>query len=131
MCHAGLEPDGVVMQSDCSKAYTQAPYQGVLTYIRLPKKWWPKEWVGKFKDPVCKLQFNLYGHPCAGRGWEDYFTAIVVAKRNGFVEVPNWPSVFWHAEHRILLVVYVDDLVAAGTRARVEQILQPGFKLLE
>ena len=33
---------------------------------------------------------------------------------SGFTEVPNWKSVFWHGQLRLLLVVYVDDFKMAG-----------------
>ena len=66
-CEA-VDPELSLLQSDCERAYTQAPMTGPPTFIRLPKKWWPDHWKG-FKDPVCQLDFALYGHPKAGDIW--------------------------------------------------------------
>ena len=121
--HAALCKNGIVLQSDCSKAYTQSLYKGVPTGIRLPKKWWPPHWIGKYKDPICPLIYNLYGHPKAGNGWEKHFEAIVIAPQNGFSPVPNWPSVYYNAEIDVLIVVYVDDIVASGPEVEVRKAL--------
>ena len=118
-----LTEGGVVLQSDCDKAYTQSDYDGPPTWVRLPKKWWPK---GKgwenMKDPVCPLVKNLYGHPRAGNGWERHADSI--CRKHGFTPVPEWPSVYWHEEKHVCLVVYVDDLVAAGEETSVRACLK-------
>ncbi len=115
--------DGVVLQTDCDKAYIQSKFDGPETWVRLPKKWWPK---GKgwenIEDPVCRLVMNLYGHPRAGNGWERH--AEAVCKKHGFRPVPEWPSVFWHPDRKVVLVVYVDDLVAAGPKAGTWECLK-------
>ena len=104
---------GVILQTDCDKAYTQSVFDGPETWVRLPKKWWPegKGWE-KIDDPVCRLVMNLYGHPRAGNGWERH--AEAVCKKHPFKPIPEWPSCFWNQEQKVVLVVYVDDLVAAG-----------------
>ena len=55
-----------LLQSDCVRAYVQAPMTGTKTHIRLPKAWWPKHWAGRFRDPICQLLQALHGHPHAG-----------------------------------------------------------------
>ena len=56
--------------SDAIGAYTQVPLktledeQGIETWISLPSNRRPESW-NKFRDPVCKLIRNLYGHTLA------------------------------------------------------------------
>ena len=101
-----LLPDGVTLQTDCDKAYTQSLFDGPETWVRLPKQWWPKgQGWENIEDPVCRLVYNLYGHPRAGNGWERY--AESVCEKHGFEPVPEWPSVFWNPEHDVLLIIYV------------------------
>ena len=105
-----------ILQSDCVRAYVQAEMTGPTTYIRMPKAWWPKEWAGKFRDPVCRLQRALYGHPNAGDIWGDKLEAELV--RLGFASVEGWPSVYVlypEGELAVAFVVYVDDLLTVGS----------------
>ena len=104
-----------LLQSDCVRAYTQALMKGPRTFIRLPKAWWPADWVGRFRDPVCELKLALYGHPHAGDFWYDKLESEL--KRLTFVTVEGWPSVFVlypDETHTIAFVIYVDDLVMTG-----------------
>ena len=104
-----------LLQSDCIRAYVQAPMKGPKTFIRLPKAWWPAEWVGKFRDPVCELLLALYGHPHAGDFWYDRLESEL--KKLNFETVEGWPSVFIlypDDVHTIAFAIYVDDLVMTG-----------------
>ena len=47
-----VDADLELLQSDCQRAYTQAKFTGPTTFARLPKKWWPEHWHGKFKTPA-------------------------------------------------------------------------------
>ena len=67
------------------------------------------------KRPVCLLQKSLYGHPESGGHWEQHFEAAV--KACGGVAVENHPSTFWFSELKLLLTVYVDDLLLSGPEA--------------
>ena len=67
----GLLPEWILMQADAVRAYTQALLQGVLTYVRISREHWPKEW-SNMKDPVCPLVLALYVHPDAGTCWEQH-----------------------------------------------------------
>ena len=60
----------------------------------------------------------LYGHPEAGAHWEDHFKAIL--KGLGGEVVPAYPSTFWFAEDRLLLTVYVDDIMLSGPAEKHE-----------
>ena len=104
-----------LLQSDCIRAYVQAPMKGPKTFIRLPKAWWPAEWVGKFRDPVCELLLALYGHPHAGDFWYDRLESEL--RKLNFETVEGWPSVFIlypDDVHTIAFAIYVDDLIMTG-----------------
>ena len=38
----------------------------------------------------------------------------MIDKIKGFVEVPNWPNVYYHNTKKLLLVTYVDDFKMSG-----------------
>jgi hypothetical protein len=62
----------------------------------------------------------LYGHPESGGHWERHLTKAVV--QIGGEAVPNHPSSFWFPKHRLLLTVYVDDLMLSGPTGTHHQI---------
>ena len=51
----GSMPGNRTSQGAGKQAYTQALMQDILTWIRLPRNRWPKEWIGVYKDPVVLL----------------------------------------------------------------------------
>jgi hypothetical protein len=65
--------------SDAVGAYTQCPLSDAAflledsgdleTWISLPPSRRPAHW-SKYRNPVCRLTLNLYGHPLAGLLWE-------------------------------------------------------------
>ena len=60
-----------ITQADATQAYTQAKFLRTETWVRLPEDQWPKEWVEQgLRNPVCKLECALYGHPDSGTFWE-------------------------------------------------------------
>eukprot|EP00439_Symbiodinium_sp_Y106_P066744 s3183_g10.t3 len=65
----GSQPGYVIQQADAKQAYTQALFQGVATWVRLPRNRWPKEWKG-MKVPVVPLKLALYGHLDSAGIWE-------------------------------------------------------------
>ena len=117
----GSMPGNTVTQGDGKQAYTQALMKGVPTWVRLPKDRWPKEWVGKYTDPVVQLVLALYGHLDSGGLWQRHCEQQLFAV--GFVTVhPEcWPSMFWHPELKLLLGVYVDDFKMAGPKDNMEK----------
>ena len=54
----------------------------------------------------------LYGHPEAGAHWEHHLTDIL--KKFGGEPVLSHQSMFWFSESKLLLTVYVDDLLLSG-----------------
>jgi hypothetical protein len=113
-----------LFQSDCVKAYVQAEMKGTPTYIRLPKAWWPPSWVGKYRDPLCRLLRALYGHPDAGNQWADKIGSEL--RRLGFEEVEGWTATYVlnaADSHVVVFVLYVDDLIMFGTE-RITEIIE-------
>ncbi len=58
------------------------------------------------------LEKALYGHPESGAHWEKHLTEAV--KAIGGQAVPDHPSTFWFPTERLLMNVYVDDLLLSG-----------------
>ena len=102
-------------QSDVTSAYTQAFLSGTETWIALPPERWPKHWTGRYRAPVVRLILNIYGHPEAGKIWEDTFEKH--ALECGFEKLASMRSCFLHRSLRVFMVVYVDDIKIVGTAA--------------
>ena len=114
----GSAPGNKITEGNGKQAYTQTTLKGKPTWIRVTKNRWPKEWHGKFKDPVIPLVLALYGHPDSGGFWERHCEDCLA--RVGFRAV-HWPSIFWHNELSLLLAVYVDDFKLAGPEPNHEK----------
>ena len=74
--------------------------------------------------PVCPFNLALYGHPDSGGHWEAHCEAHLASV--GFRRIPDWHSTFWHPEHKLFLVVYVDDFKLSGPKEK----LQVGWNLI-
>ena len=61
---------------------------------------------------MCLLKKSLYGHPESGGHWEKHLTKALVGL--GGKPVKEHPSSYWFAESKLLLTVYVDDLLLSG-----------------
>ena len=61
---------------------------------------------------MCVLEKALYGHPDSGGHWEEHLTEAI--KTIGGQPLQDHPSTFWIPSRRLLLTVYVDDLVLSG-----------------
>ena len=94
---------------DAIKAYNQIelPDECPPTWCSMPRHRWPKEWEGRFEDPVVPMVRNLYGHPRAGNYWEQHVDKAV--RSEGFKSIPGWECLYFHWELRIIISVYVDD----------------------
>ena len=57
----------------------------------------------------------LYGHPESGAHWEQHLTDAL--KKLGGKPVEGHPSSFYFSGTRMLLTVYVDDLLLSGPAA--------------
>ena len=104
-CFPGCSVEG----RDVEQAYISADLGGPPTYVQLPKELWTPE-MHKMKFPVVRLEKALYGHKNSGVYWSKYCDKACL--RAGFEPLSeNWPSVYWNKEKRLLLIVYVDDLL--------------------
>ena len=110
----GCLPGHAVKLADAIQAYIQAKLKGPLCWVELPTDAWPHEiqyW--KFRRPVGRLDQALYGHPGSGAMWEQHCDQKV--QQIGFKLIgEEWPSMYFHDELKLLLVIYVDDLKLAG-----------------
>ena len=110
----GCLPGHSVKLADAIQAYIQAKLKGPLCWVELPTDAWPPEiqyW--KFRRPVVRLDKALYGHPDSGTMWEQHCDKKV--QEIGFKPIgEEWPSMYFHGELKLLLVIYVDDLKLAG-----------------
>jgi len=125
----GLFPGHAVEQADAEQAYTQAKLGGTPTWVRLPPDARPAAWAG-MRDPVCPMRLALYGHPDSGGFWEKHCTAHLL--KQGFVEIDEWRSCFFHEQLQVYLVVYVDDFKVAGPVASLPKawkLIRSGLKL--
>ena len=110
-----------VQVRDAEQAYIQSRIDSdsrPATYVRLPKSWRPSSWES-MKDPVCRLQKSLYGHPESGALWETHLAARLVKLHYKRVEVAQglWESI----DGKVTLTTYVDDLLMTGERNVLEQ----------
>ena len=122
----GSMPGNRTSQGDGKQAYTQALMQGILTWIRLPRNRWPKEWIGVYKDPVVLLVLALYGHPDSGGLWQRHCEKALYAVGFHPLYPECWPSMFWHPKLKLLLGVYVDDFKMSGPSKNIDE----GWKLI-
>ena len=110
----GCIPGHKTTQADAIRAYVQSLLASKYeTYVRIPRELWPQKWIDEGrKAPCCKLIKALYGHPEAGGHWEAHLHKAVQAC--GGVPVHNHPSSYWIEAEKLLLTVYVDDLLLSG-----------------
>ena len=100
---------------DVSTAFLQSnPYpEGTVKYI-------------SFKHPISgqwmyfRQSGPIYGEASAPARWEQ--TIAPWLEEQGFKRGCNEPGVFYHSERDLLLLLYVDDLLAEGDRSDVEWI---------
>ena len=119
---------------------------GNVCWINLPREAWPviedgtgvlkdkeelraqnmavKQW-NSMRNPMTILLMALYGHPDSVTMWE--VMCDLGVKSVGFSAVgAEWPSVYYHKELKLLLIIYVDDFKLAGP----EENLEKGWALL-
>ena len=115
----GLCPGHKVSCADAVRAYIQSELgTKTETWVLVPRELWPTKWGDRFTRPMCRLIKSLYGHPESGGWWERHLTRAIVTLKG--VPVSGHPSVFFFKEQRLLLNVYVDDLMIAGDDSKHE-----------
>ena len=62
---------------------------------------------------MVRLDKALYGHPDSGTMWEQHCDKKVQEISFNPLE-RKWPSMYFHDELKLLLVIYVDDLSLLG-----------------
>ena len=98
--------------ADAIRAYVQSDLEAEHpTYVEFPPHLVPAR-LRHLRRPVCKLVKALYGHPTSGGRWERHLRRII--EKLGGEKVPGHPSVFWFPGTRLLLIVYVDDVLLSG-----------------
>ena len=90
------------------------------TWVHVPPELQPDQWKGKYVQPMCRLFKALYGHPQSGAHWEAHLNAAV--ETIGGVPIPDHNSSFWFPKTKLLLTVYVDDLLLAGPTGRHKEV---------
>ena len=122
----GCIPGHNVKLADAIQAYIQARLTGPPCWVELPEDAWPDDIdIRKFRRRVVRLVKALYGHPDAGTMWEQHCDKHV--REVGFMPVgEEWPSMYFHKEVKLFLVIYVDDLKLAGPA----QNLTKGWEML-
>ena len=118
----GLLPGHKTSTADAVRAYIQSLLVGKhKTWVAIPRELWPDEWHKRgFSRPMCVLHKALYGHPDAGGLWERHLNKAI--KAIGGIPVDEHPSSFWFSELKLLLTVYVDDLLLSGPAKVHEQL---------
>ena len=117
----GCFPGNKSTTSDAVRAYVQSLLKSERpTWVHVPKELQPAEWARKYKRPMCLLERALYGHPESGAHWEKHLEAAVEAA--GGESVREHPSSYWFPKDRMLLTVYVDDLLLSGPVANHDKI---------
>ena len=110
----GLFPGNKTTTADAVKAYVQSALKSKHpTWISLPPELWPADWKGKYKKPIVRLIKSLYGHPESGAHWEKHLEDIL-RKEFDARPVDGHPSSYFMTDTRLMLTVYVDDLVLSG-----------------
>ena len=61
---------------------------------------------------MCRLNKALYGHPESGAHWERHLESKII--KCGGKPIEGHPSSYWFPDSKLLLTVYVDDLLLAG-----------------
>lgn len=117
----GLLPGCMLRVADATRAFLQALLESSEdTYVILPHELWLPSWKGKFRRPTVRLRRALYGHPLASAYWDKHLRRVLVTSL-GFEAVDGHPSVFFQHETKLLVVVYVDDILASGPKHAQDQ----------
>jgi len=118
----GQVPGHKTTQADAVRAYIQAVLKSQhKTWIRLPPQLWPDSWRKKgYRQPMVLLVRSLYGHPEAGGHWERHLEDAIA--KIGGAKMEGHKSCYFFAKERLMLTVYVDDLLLSGPADAQDQL---------
>ena len=115
--------------SDVTRAYTQYLLKTkVPTWVELPKELTPKEY-SHLERPCVRLVRALYGHPESGWHWGKRFKEIM-SSMNG-VHLDDFQSSYWFPKEKLLMTLYVDDMLLSGPQEAHEGFWRELAKHLE
>ena len=79
----GMKHGNKVTCSDAVQAFLQSVLdEGDFTLVIIPKELWLMSWSKRFGEHAVlavRLRKSLYGHPKAGRWWQEHLTSCIVA----------------------------------------------------
>ena len=109
--------------ADAIQAFLQAPLLEE-TWVILGEELWLPHWFDMYPKgtKLCvKLCKSLYGHPLAGKLWQNYLNEKLAALNA--VEIEGFPSnyLIQYGSKLLLLDVYVDDLTLSGDESLHQQ----------
>ena len=108
----GSLPDHKTTQSDVVRAYLQSRLgTKVPTWVELSPELVPDEFK-HIKRPCVRLWRSLYGHPEAGYHWDKRFREVMTYFNAEHIE--TFQSNYWIPKYKLLLSLYVDDVVVSG-----------------
>lgn len=112
-----------VHQMDVVSAYVQGELSDEV-YMEQPEMFVKSGQEGK----VCKLLKPLYGLKQSGREWYKIFDAFITD--NGGVRTPADPCVyvFGKGKDRVIMIIYVDDLILASKNIKSMEIIKSKMK---
>ena len=111
----GCAPGNDSQISDAIQAFCQAPMLSRVWVTLPPEAVFVPDFCYRVRDPVVMLILALYGYPDSFIFWENNYDKQVLKK--GWLKMgPEWPSMFWHPQLRLLLSIYVDDFKMAGPK---------------
>ena len=70
---------------------------------------------------ILRLDKAIYGLKQAPLAWFEKLSEAFAAI--GFISLPCDPCVFISTDHKIIVVVYVDDITTAGSRADIKRLI--------
>jgi hypothetical protein len=108
----GALPNHDTTQSDVVRAYTQSYLNTKCqTWVELPPELVPAEHRNVVR-PCVRLHKALYGHPEAGWHWDQRFKTVMT--QMGGEHSESFQSSYWFKGSKLLLTLYVDDMVLSG-----------------
>jgi hypothetical protein len=105
------------MIADVSGAFLHTPTPADLTLLVRP----PPESRAARRGLVWRLTKMLYGLRSSPQAWQDHLHTLLSAR--GYERSRHEPCLYFHLEHRVFILTYVDDLHACGPREHLLSIV--------